>query len=47
MSDLIDPNTLIGSGVSDSIEIDADDYHYFRKDGRGRKRKKIAYGFIL
>lgn len=45
--DLIDPAILKEHNVFADIEIDADDYHYYRTDDSGKKTvKKIAYGHI-
>lgn len=46
-NDLIDPDTLIRSGIFEHTEIDVDNYHYFRKNDIGKTIKKIAYGSIL
>lgn len=44
---LIDPASLIETNVFADIEIDGDDYHYYRKDSSGKKMvKKICYGHI-
>ena len=44
---LIDPACLIEHNVFTDIEIDGDDYHYYRKDSSGKKTvKKICYGHV-
>ena len=44
---LIDPTSLIENNVFVDIELDGDDYHYYRKDSSGKKTvKKICYGHI-
>ena len=47
MQDVIDPAILEEHNVFEDIEIDGDDYHYYRPDDSGKKNvKKIAYGYI-
>ena len=47
INDVVNPAVLMNYNVFDGIEIDVDDYHYYRKiDGGRKKKKKIAYGHI-
>jgi hypothetical protein len=47
LSDVIKASVLIESKIYTDIEIDVDDYHYYRKDYSGKRNvKKIAYGNI-
>ena len=47
MQNVINPTILEENNVFPDIEIDADDYHYYRPDDSGKKNvKKIAYGHI-
>ena len=47
MDDLIDPAALKTYRVFSNIEIDGDDYHYYRWDASRKKNvKKICYGCI-
>ena len=48
MSDVINPTVLKENKVFGDIEIDDDDYHYYRPYEGGKKNvKKIAYGHIV
>ena len=48
MNDVIDPAVLQSHKVFRDIEIDGDDYHYYRPDDSGKKNvKKICYGHIV
>ena len=45
--DAILPRELIGRGIYSSLDIDADDYHYYRPDGDGLHTvRKIAFGHL-
>lgn len=47
MQDVIDPAALKEYKVFRDIEIEADDYHYYRPDDSGKRNvKKICYGHI-
>ena len=47
INNVVNPAILMNYNVFSGIEIDADDYHYYRKIGNSRKKsKKIAYGHI-
>ena len=47
MQNVIDPAVLVEHNVFEGLEIDGDDFHYYRPDDSGRKNvKKIAYGHI-
>ena len=47
LQDVIDPKVLVENKVFKDIEIDVDDYHYYRLDESGwRKVKKISYGYM-
>ena len=47
MKDVIDPSVFVNNNIYRGIEIDIDDYHYYRLTDNGRKtEKRIAYGHI-
>ena len=47
MNDLIDPQMLADNNIFRGVEIEADDYHYYRKiSGNKKTERKIAYGHI-
>ena len=47
LQNVINPSILVEHDVFNDIEIDGDDYHYYRLDDSGKKNvKKIAYGHI-
>ena len=47
LKDVVAPAVLVGQKVIRNLEIEADDYHYFRMNDSGKKMvKKICYGHI-
>ena len=47
LSNVLKASVLVESKIYTDIEIDVDDYHYYRKNNSGKRNvKKIAYGSI-
>ena len=47
LDQVINPEVMKKYNVFENMEVDADDYHYYRLDDEGRKKvRKIAYGYI-
>ena len=43
---VINPEVMKKYNVFENMEVDADDYHYYRFNDAGKKVRKIAYGYI-
>ena len=43
---VINPEVMKKYNVFENMEVDADDYHYYRLNDAGKKVRKIAYGYI-
>ena len=46
LDQVINPEVMKKYNVFENMEVDADDYHYYRLNDAGKKVRKIAYGYI-
>lgn len=46
LDQVINPTVMKKYNVFENMEVDADDYHYYRLNDAGKKVRKISYGWI-
>ena len=46
LDQVINPAVMKKYNVFENMEIDVDDYHYYRLNDAGKKVRKISYGWI-